>query len=236
MHKIDIPASAVARKIARHGTPHPFADLDPTRTALVVIDLQNGFMMPGVGHAVCDMAREIVPDVNRLAAALRTAGGKVFWIRNTHDESCLQSWSVLNDYTTPEHTQRRIASMSEGTLGHQLWDGLDVSPEDETVLKYRYSAFLQGSSDLPERLRAQGYDTVLIVGTVTNVCCDSSARDAMMLNFKTIMVSDGCAAANDAEHNAALTAFYLTFGDVMTTDELIALMTPATAIGEPANA
>ena len=62
---------------------------------------------------------------------------------------------------------------------------------------------------------------MLITGTVTNVCCESSARDAMMMNFKTLMVTDGNAAANDAEHNASLAAFYLTFGDVMTTDELI---------------
>lgn len=229
MHLVDIPRSVIARKIARHGVAHPYADLEPGRTALVVIDMQNGFMKPGVGHAVCDMAREIVPNVNRLAAAVRETGGKVFWIQNTHDEPHLESWSVLNAYTTPEHTRKRVDSMTEGSAGHRLWDGMDVAPEDEAVRKYRYSAFLQGSSDLPRILRAQGYDTVLIVGTVTNVCCDSSARDAMMLNFKTIMVSDGCAAANDAEHNAALVAFYLTFGDVMGTDDLIALLRVAAA-------
>jgi ureidoacrylate peracid hydrolase len=56
------------------------------------------------------------------------------------------------------------------------------------------------------------------------VCCESTARDAMMLNFKTIMVSDGNAAANDQEHANSLIAFYLNFGDVQTTDELIAGM------------
>ena len=54
---------------------------------------------------------------------------------------------------------------------------------------------MPGTSDLPERLRARGFDTVLITGTVTNVCCESSARDANMTNFRTIMVSDGNAAA-----------------------------------------
>ena len=70
-------------------------------------------------------------------------------------------------------------------------------------------------------MRAQGFDTVLITGTVTNVCCESSARDAMMLNFKTIMVSDANAALTDAEHNATLASIYSTFGDVMDTDFLI---------------
>ena len=67
----------------------------------------------------------------------------------------------------------------------------------------------------------RGLDTVLVTGTVTNVCCESTARDAMMLNFKTVMVTDANAAATDADHNASLIAFYLTFGDIMSTEMLI---------------
>ena len=67
-------------------------------------------------------------------------------------------------------------------------------------------------------LRERGLDTLLITGTVTNVCCESTARDAMMLNFKTIMMTDGNAAITDEDHNAALSNFYLTFGDIMSTD------------------
>jgi len=61
----------------------------------------------------------------------------------------------------------------------------------------------------------------VVTGTVTGVCCESTARDAMMLNFKTIMVTDGNAAMTDADHNASLANFYLSFGDVMSTDEVI---------------
>ena len=94
--------------------------------------------------------------------------------------------------------------------------------EDEIIKKYRYSAFMPGTSDLPDRLRARGFDTVLITGTVTNVCCESSARDANMTNFRTVMVSDGNAANSQEEHDASLTAFYNVFGDVMDTDMIIA--------------
>ncbi|MEJ1161314.1 cysteine hydrolase family protein [Prosthecomicrobium sp. N25] len=224
MHKVSIPQSVYDRVAARRGSVHPFADMDPSRTALIVVDLQNGFMMDGVGHAVCPMAREIVPNVNRLASAVRATGGKVFWIRNTHYEECLSSWSILHDYTVPEKKAHRIRSMSEGTLGNELWEALDVQPEDEEVRKTRFSAFIQGSSDLELRLRRQGLDTVLITGTVTNVCCESTARDAMMLNFKTVMITDGCAAANDEEHTASLIAFYNAFGDILSTDETIACL------------
>lgn len=221
MHKVDIPQSVVKRVIERCGTEHPHANLDPARTALVVIDLQNGFMLKGVAHALCEAAVDIVPNVNRLAAAVRRTGGKVFWIQNTHDEACLTSWSHMHEMVRPEKREHRSRAMSEGTLGHQLWADLDVRPEDARLQKRRFSALIQGSSDLEASLRAGGYDTVLITGTVTNVCCESTARDAMMLNFRTIMVSDGNAAANDEEHNASLVAFYLTFGDVMDTDLVI---------------
>src|SRR5262249_55548096 len=96
--------------------------------------------------------------------------------------------------------------------------------EDLIVEKNRFSAFIQGSSNLAETLRHRGIDTILVTGTVTNVCCESTARDAMMLNFKTIMVTDGNAAVTDQDHNASLCAFYLTFGDIMSTDMLIACL------------
>lgn len=221
MHPLAIPAEIVARVEARCGCAHPFEDLDPRRTAFVVIDLQVGFMDPAISHAWCPMAERIVPAVNRLAGALRAAGGAVFWIQNTHDASCDSEWSVMQHMATPAARARRVAAMSEGTPGHALWPALDVRAEDERVLKRRFSAFIQGSSDLEQRLRARGFDTVLIGGTVTNVCCESSARDAMMRDFRTVMVADCNAANSDAEHNASLAAFWNIFGDVMTADHVI---------------
>jgi ureidoacrylate peracid hydrolase len=219
-----IPDEIVRRVVARRGTEHCFITLDPAKTALVVIDLQHAFMNEAVGHAVCPAARDIVPAVNRLAAAVREAGGGVFWVRMTHDERCLKDWSSAFDMLTPAQQEKRIAALTAGSLGHSLWPDLDVRPEDEIVDKYRYSGFLPGASELPGRLRARGFDTVLITGTVTNVCCESSARDANMTNFRTVMVSDGNAAMSEAEHNASLTAFYATFGDVMDTDMIVAAL------------
>jgi ureidoacrylate peracid hydrolase len=221
MKGVTFPPSVIERVIARRGVEHVFSDLEPRRTALIVVDLQNGFMDDDVGHAVCPAARDIVPAVNRLASAARDAGGGVFWIKNTFDATCETEWSVMQDMATPDARARRAASMSENTKGHELWPMLDVRSEDEIIKKYRFSAFLPGASPLPDRLRARGFDTVLITGTVTNICCESSARDAMMTNFRVIMVSDGNAAMTPEEHTASLTAFYLTFGDVMDTDMLV---------------
>jgi ureidoacrylate peracid hydrolase len=221
MHRLAIPPEIIARVEARCGRAHPFEELDPARTAFVVIDMQVGFMDPAISHACCPMAERIVPAVNRLAAAVRATGGGVFWIQNTHDAADDASWSVMQRMWTPAARARRVAAMTEGAPGHALWPALDVRPEDERVKKHRFSAFIQGSSDLPQRLRARGFDTVLIGGTVTNVCCESSARDAMMTNFRTVMVSDCNAANSDAEHNASLANFWNIFGDVMTSEHVI---------------
>jgi ureidoacrylate peracid hydrolase len=225
-----LPDDVVQRVIERRGTAHCFADLDPRRTALVVIDMQHAFMNEAVGHAVCPAARDIVPAINRLATAVRQAGGGVFWVRMTHDDRCLDEWSVAFEIATLEARAKRIAALTAGSLGHSLWPDLDVKSQDEIVDKYRFSGFLPGTSQLPERLRVRGFDTVLITGTVTNVCCESSARDANMMNFRTVMVSDGNAALTQAEHDASLTAFYATFGDVMDTDMIIAALQRATAV------
>ena len=221
MHKIHIDQSVIDRVIARRGREHVFEDSDPARTALVVIDLQNGFMMPGVAHSLCEMAPAVVPNVNRIAQTLRATGGMVVWVQNRFTEESRQTWSNAHAMVGPERTEIRADAMREGSLGHQLWAELDVQPSDTIVQKERFSAFIQGSSDLEAVLRARGIDTVVICGTVTNVCCESTARDAMMRNFRVIFMADGNAASNDEEHNASLRALYLTFADVMTTDFLI---------------
>ena len=218
MHKVSIPQSVIDRVVARHGREHVHDDLVPSKTALIVVDMQNAFMLPGVAHSPCPMAQEIVPNINRLAQAVRATGGTVVWIKTTYADESLQSWSTLYGMLGPERTEKRARALTAASKGHELWPALEVQANDLVVEKNRYSAFIQGSSDLAAILRGRGLDTLLITGTVTNVCCESTARDAMMLNFKTIMLTDGNAALTDELHNASLIGFYTTFGDIMSTD------------------
>ncbi len=224
MHKVSISQSVIDRVIAKHGREHVHADLDPARTALVVVDMQNAFMLPEVAHSPCLTAHEIVPNINRLAAAVRGTGGAVVWIKTAYTDETLESWSVLYGMIGPKRTEKRARALTRDSKGHELWPELDVRPEDLIVEKQRYSAFIQGSSDLNEVLRARGLDTLLITGTVTNVCCESTARDAMMLNYKAVMITDGNAAVTDEDHNASLSAFYLTFGDIMPTEMAVGFL------------
>ena len=220
MHKIAISAAALDRMTARMGKLHPFDVIDPGKAALIVIDMQNYFVKPGHQGEIA-LAREIVPNVNRLAAELRRRRGHVVWVRNG-TANTRQSWSNYHQcLMTPERMEQRYAAMDSGGDGYPYWHLNDIRPEDAQITKTRYSAFIQGSSNIERHLRDRGLDTLLVTGTATNVCCESTARDAMMLNFKVVMVSDGLATHTDDEHNAALSAFYGQFGDVQTTDEVL---------------
>jgi ureidoacrylate peracid hydrolase len=221
MHELSIPPHVVERVVKRAGRPHPFDVMTPAKTAFVVVDMQNHFVKQGFPGEV-PMARAIVPAINRLAATLRELGGCVVWIKNTTHET-RENWSTYHDWLmTPERRDRRYASMELGHEGHALWDELDVRSEDAQIVKTRFSAFIQGSSELEAHLRGRGIDTLLIGGTATHVCCESTARDAMMLNFKVVMAADALATYDDATQNASLAAFYSNFGDVQTVDEAIA--------------
>jgi ureidoacrylate peracid hydrolase len=221
MHELSLPPDLVARVTERTGRAHPFDVIEPARTAFVVVDMQNYFMKPGFQGEV-PKARAIVPAVNRLAGALRGLGGHVVWVKNATNDT-RESWSVFHDWLhTPERRERRYATMDMAHEGHALWAELEVRPEDAQIVKKRFSAFLPGSSEIVPYLQDRGIDTVLIGGTATNVCCESSARDAMMLNFKVVMVHDVLATYTDEEHNASLRNFYCIFGDVQTLDEVIA--------------
>ena len=221
MHKIAISKAAAERLQTRLGKLHPFDAIDPRKTALIVVDMQNYFVKQGHQSEI-PLAREIVPNINRLAAELRARGGHVVWVRNGTNDT-RKSWSNYHDYLqSPDRAERRLQDMEIGADGYEYWHANDIRPEDAQITKKRYSAFIQGSSDIERHLRERGIDTLLITGTATNVCCESTARDAMMLNFKVVMVADGLATHTDEEHNATLSSFYGQFGDVQIVDEVVA--------------
>jgi ureidoacrylate peracid hydrolase len=227
MHPFSIPPHVTRMVTERIGRPHAFDAIDPSKTALLVVDMQNYFLHPD--YQGVPMARAIVPHVNRLAALVRAAGGHVVWLKTATDDT-RRSWSTYHEHLMgAAYREHRYAAMDTRAEGHALWPLMDARPGDAQIVKKRFSAFIQGSSEAEAHLRARGIDTLLIAGTTTNVCCESTARDAMMLNFKVVMVPDALAAYTDAEHNATLATFYMIFGDVQTIDEVSASMARAAA-------
>jgi ureidoacrylate peracid hydrolase len=221
MHKVSIRPHIVERVVARRGDLHWFTRLDAARTALLVIDMQNTFCMPGAPGEV-PAARDIVPNINRFAAALRSRGVPVIWVLHANTmQNGRSDWEVFFGHVVRNADVRRRMAESLAPARQAVWQDLKVEPGDVTLIKNRYSALAHGASTLERVLRNLGVDTVLVSGTKTNVCCDSTARDAMMLDFKSIMVSDCCAALSDEEHLASLEIFIQQFGDVMSADEVL---------------
>ena len=223
MHNVHIKPEHIERVVKRGGKAHSVDTLNGPRTALVVVDMQLYFMGEGQ-PSECPEAREIVPNVNRLAEATRRSGGKVIWIQTHSGPDSKDFWSVYYERMTPENGEKRVEGMNPGGSGFDIWPALEVKDEDLIVPKTRYSAFIPSPSKFEAALKEHGIDTLLITGVSTCTCCESTARDAMMLNYRTMMISDGCAAPNDELHNATLNQFYLQFGDVQSTDDVIALL------------
>jgi ureidoacrylate peracid hydrolase len=231
MHTNAIYPSVIERVEQRRGRLQVFDSLNSKRTAHIVVDLQNGFMAQGAVAEIAS-ARDIVPTVNRISDAVRRSGGLVVYIQNTLDETAIRTWSTyLDHFCSPARRQRMIEAFTPGAEGHALWSGLDVRAEDLKVRKRRFGAFVQGSSDLHEILQERGIDTLIITGTASQVCCESTARDAMMLNYKVFFVADANATFTDEEHNATLSAMAYTFCDVIESPALIDLIlrSPAAA-------
>ncbi|HWV52023.1 cysteine hydrolase [Pseudorhodoplanes sp.] len=220
MHPVSVRPEIIARVLARRGRVEWFDRLDPARTALVVIDMQTAFCAPGAPAEV-PLARAIVPAINTLTAVLRKLGCPVIWVLHANTSRGNRSdWELFFNHVVGDDVRERtIAALAPGQ--QTIWSELDVSADDHTVIKNRYSALIPGSSQLERLLRSLGIDTVLIAGTKTNVCCESTARDAMMLDFKTVMLSDCCAALSDDEHRATLETILQQFGDVSTVDQVL---------------
>lgn len=216
MHAIHLPEWTLERGRALNHFP----TIDPASTALVVVDMQNLFV-----HADQPMgnphARDIVPNVNRVTDAVRRAGGKIFWLRHTFSDEppfAVPSWQMTprNEWTA---LGRKV--LRPGQFAHDLYGELDVRDDDMIVDKHRASAFEMNSSDIGTRLTALGVDTLIIAGTYTNACCETTARSASMLDYKVLFLADATATATDEEHNAALLNLRLCFADVLSTNELL---------------
>jgi len=227
MHELPIRPHIRARVLARRGRLHLFDRLDPARTALVVIDMQECFCTEGAPAEVA-ASRALAAPINGLTAALRRLGVPVIWVVHANASvGGTSDWEgFFGHFVAAELRTRTVESLAPG---HQaVWSGLRTDPADITLVKNRYSALIAGASPLERVLRSLGIDTLLIAGTKTDVCCESTARDAMMLDFKVVMLADCCAALSAEEHRDALETVIQQFGDVMTAQAALALLAPPT--------
>ena len=220
-HDVKIPDYVIERIMAKRGKLEVFDRFEPEKTAFLVIDMQNFYV------AEVDTAISIVPNVNRIAVACRDKGVPVIWVimRCAEEEGAESQWPLYHRYFfTEAKGKNHLTKLSPGNEGYELYPDLDVKEDDRIVTKRRFSPFIVGSSDLHEILQGMGVENLIVAGTATNMCSESTARDAMMLDYKVVMVEDANAARYDDDHLAGLTSFYQSFGDVKTTDAAIAML------------
>jgi ureidoacrylate peracid hydrolase len=225
-----MPAYVIQRIMEKRGRLTVFDAFDPAETALLNIDMQRFY----VGEIPSVVG--IIPNINRLAARMRELGGLVVWLGMTAGASGESRWHVYHDnFFTPAKGANHRDQLSPGHPGHEFHPDLDIRPGDEIVYKSRFSAFVRGASNIEELLQARNIRNLIITGTATNMCCESNARDAMMLDYRVVMVADANGARYDDDHIAGLTSFYQSFGDIRNTDEVIdELLVPASVSGAPA--
>ncbi|MFI1919966.1 isochorismatase family protein [Nocardia sp. NPDC020380] len=216
-HNWHIESREYARQESHRGRRFAYPTLDPERTALIVIDM--------VPFHVADnpYCRAIVPNINRTAEALRRAGGTIAWaLPGTAEPS-----PAAIEFFGPRTAETYSTSGGSGPLPTRLWPALSTHEDDLFMEKSAFSAFFPGRSTLPDQLDQRNINTVLITGTVTNVCCESSARDAATRGYRVIMIADANAARRDQDHNATLHTIYRSFGDVRPTSDLLAMIAAA---------
>ena len=223
----DVDHNAILERYAeqRGRIRNIYDSIDPKRTAHLIVDMQNGFMEHGAPVEV-PAAREIVDEINRLSRAMRAAGGHNVFLRFTTPGDGPAAWPVFAERMGAGFAAHREA-FTPGAHYWQLWPELDVQPEDAVVEKHRFSGFTHGTSELDAYLKGRGIDTLVISGTLTNCCCESTARDAMQLNYRVIMACDACAALCDADHAGTLNSMALIFADLRSVAELEAMLASA---------
>ena len=197
-----------------------YTDLRPAETAFVVIDMQNAFVAEG-GVIEVPASREIIPVINRMAAECREIGVPVIWIRSHHPKGGSDWRHFFDHFVRPERREAAAAALSDDAPSSRFHPDMDICDEDYIVFKNRYSCLIPGSSSLERLLRSLGCDTLLLAGTKTNICVESTARDAMMLDFRVVVLSDATAALTDEEHQASLNVLIQEFADILVTGEVL---------------
>ncbi len=185
--------------------------------ALIVVDMQNIWVHPR-GTRYLPTSEEIIPKIKELLAVCRRSRVPVIYLYTTKRKD-LADVGIFADLKPESHRVDDPWSNFEGTPGAEIYEGVNPEPDDVVIKKFRYSGFY--GTQLENILRKLGRDVIAVSGVATNVCCDSTARDGAMRDFKVIFLSDCNAAFSREEQEATLKNFSKHFGIVLDSQEFI---------------
>ena len=191
---------------------------DPKLAALLVVDVQNDFVSPegsaGKRGEDVSAAMAIMPNLVGLIDEARRVGLAIVYIRTTHSE-----WTDTPSWIYRSSQKSGLNTCREGTWGAEFYAGIAPLPSERVVIKHRYSAFI--NTDLNTVLKARNIQSVLVCGVATNVCVETTARDAYIYDYYVTMIDD-CSAAYEAKsHLGTLENIRRHFGLVASSSEII---------------
>lgn len=207
--------------------------VDPRNSALIVVDMQNDFCDSNGALARSgsdpSMIQAMAPRLLRLLEEARRVRLPIMHVRTEHSP-----WTDSAAWLGRHHDRPRTVCFP-GSWGVDYFPGFeprsDAAREPGThefvVTKHRYSGFI--GTDLDLVLRSQNVQTVIMTGEATNVCVESTARDAFMRNYWVVFVSDCTASTVQSAHDATLFTMARHFGTVATGDEIVAAWSAALA-------
>ena len=201
--------------------------------AILIVDVQNDFCCEGgamhrEGRDL-SLVKAMVPRLAALVDAARAAHVPCVWIRNVYNTG--PNWYLSEVWLEQAQRRRRGAYLSIPVCEPNHWNGdffqIMPLPDEVIVTKHRYGAF--ESSDLDLVLRSRGIRTVVMTGVATNVCVETTARQAFLRDYYVVFTSDCTATYSQAEHDATLHNIDAFFGAVVGADEVRACWPAATA-------
>lgn len=209
--KTNLPAKTGEwlEQIQRYNRRHPIR-LRGAKSALLVVDMQRFFTTPS-GDGFVASSPAIIPQTKKLIDSFRECGRPVLYTRHVHapDGSDLGSmgwwWRSACWENSPQS---------------RIHPGITPHSGEKVILKHHYSAFHQ--TDLETVLRGHGISDLVIAGVMTNLCCESTARDGFMRNFRAFVPADGTAAMSEDMHVGALRSMAYGFARIETVASLIA--------------
>jgi ureidoacrylate peracid hydrolase len=169
VHNISLDPEVLDRINVWRSTQHVVENVEPARTAHLVINMQRAFTTPGA-ELEAPESREIISHVNEIAAAVRDTGGLNIFTQATKDDRSPTDWLVARFFADARRREASAELLRYGSTGHGLDPALEVHDADLRVTKTRYSVFFPGTSEIEASLAPRGVDTLIITGTVTNCC------------------------------------------------------------------
>jgi biuret amidohydrolase len=206
--------------------PYRVDRIEPARTAMIVVDMENDFVAPGAPMET-PAGQQMLPTLKRALAFCRQRGIRIIYTTHAHRrDGC--DMGLFDDLWPPIASR---AGLVDGESGIEIYPEIAPRGNDIVIKKHRYSAFY--GTDLEIVLRGLGVDTVIITGVTTENCCHATARDAMFRDYKVVFLSDatgtfdypdvgqGGMSASEV-HRATLVILSVSTADVMTTQEFMA--------------